>query len=495
MNCKTGHRWVGWLQAATLTAGVAIASTAHAQADGGVTGQQSGTVSVVNPLRSATLRTTSPTTKQHWISREDCVANVKLTFRVSVGSASMAASLYGYVGKSASSSSTTVQDSCLFNAARNDPARCKPLTVGVKNANLPLVVITAQELNALFGIEGCGEATPDDSAKPLSLQFYFLLEPLARDLVSGTDNFAVYDGAGIDVWGPTAPTSVQLISGDEELQLEFAGASGGDVTGFHFFSDDGTGLADGGVHSATSASGGSSSTATAGGSNTSTAATGAGGSTSAGAGGAGGTSTSSANSTSTGAGGAGGAGGASTSSASGTSTGGGAGGIGGAGGVSSTVAATTGAMMSAGVVGSGNTNACNPTMTAPTCVAASNLLVAGQVPDYERAGELLSIGTRGSITGLKNGQAYVVGVAAYDDVGNVGKLSELTCGTPQPVNSILRAYECGGGLEATGCGFCSVGGDRGASYTALVSAGLFVFGFAVRRSRRPRVASAARGAR
>jgi MYXO-CTERM domain-containing protein len=56
-------------------------------------------------------------------------------------------------------------------------------------------------------------------------------------------------------------------------------------------------------------------------------------------------------------------------------------------------------------------------------------------------------------------------------------------------------YKCRGGLTESGCGFCSVGGDQGVSYTALVSAGLFVFGFAVRRSRRPRVTSAARGAR
>ena len=151
--------------------------------------------------------------------------------------------------------------------------------------------------------------------------------------------------------------------------------------------------------------------------------------------------------------------------------------------------------MSTGVTGTGNTDACNPATAAPTCTAASNLLVAGQVPDFDRAGELLTVGTRGSITGLENGKAFVVAVAAVDEVGNVGKLSELACGVPQPVSSILRAYECGGGLGATGCGFCSVGGDQGVSYAALVSAGLFVFGFAVRRSRRPRAASAARGAR
>lgn len=488
-NSKSGHRlarpWGGWLWAAALTAGVAVAPTAHAQVDtdAGVTGQQSGSVSVVDPVRTVKLRTTSPNTRQHWISHQDCVDDVKLTFRVAVNSPNADTSLFAYVGKSASLSSTMVQDSCLYGIARNDPARCKELSVDSKNTGSPLVVITAKDLNTRFGIDICGEAASADSTGPISLQFYFLLQPGARDLGSN-DSYAIYENSGIDLWGPEAPTSLEVTSGDEELQLEFAGVTG--AVGFNFYSDDGTGVPDGGIPVTTSTSGGgSSSTATTGSSSTSAAATtGTGGSTSTGAGGA------SASSASTGAGGSGGAGGASASSTSA-----GAGGSGGVGGVSSTVAATTGTMMSAGVTSGGNVDACNPTSEQPVCVASSYLLVAGEVPTYERAGELRTTATKGSITDLKNGQAFVVAVAAYDDVGNVGKLSELKCGTPQPVDSILRVYKCKGGLTESGCGFCSVGGDQGVSFTALASAGLFVLGFAVRRSRRPRVTSAERGAR
>ncbi len=480
LNSKSGHQrarpWGGWLWAAALTAGVAVAPTAHAQVDtdAGVTGQQSGSVSVVDPVRTAKLRTTSPTTKQHWISYQDCVDNVKLTFRVTVSSPNANNSLVAYVGKSASLSSTMVQDSCLYNPARNDTARCKPLPVASKNTGSPLVVITAKDLNTRFGIDICGEDASADSTGAISLQFYFLLEPGARDLGSN-DSYAIYENSGIDLWGPEAPTALKVTSGDEELQLEFAGVTG--AVGYYFYSDDGTGVPDGGIPVTTSTSGGgSSSTAATGGSSTSAAATtGAGGSTSTGAGGAGGASSSSASSTSAGAGGSGG--------------------VGGVGGVSSTAAETTGTMLSSGVMGSGNTDACNPTSEQPVCMASSYLLVAGKVPTYEPVGELRTTSTQGSITDLKNGKAYVVAVAAYDEVGNAGKLSELKCGTPQPVDSILRVYKCRGGLTESGCGFCSVGGAQGVSFTALASAGLFVLGFAARRSRRPRVTSAERGAR
>jgi hypothetical protein len=179
------------------------------------------------------------------------------------------------------------------------------------------------------------------------------------------------------------------------------------------------------------------------------------------------------------------------SATSSASTGAGGSSVGGAGGA----ATTSGMNLSTGVTGAGNIDACGPAAAASACTAASFLLEAGKIPTAGETGDPLTTGTVSTITKLKNGEAVVVAVAAYDDVGNIGKLSELECGTPQPVLSILRAYECAGGFTETGCGFCSVGGNQGVSYTALVSAGLFVFGFAARRSRRRRVASASRGDR
>lgn len=490
-----------------LTVGVAFASTAHADDDAGsAPGQQAGTVSVINPTRNVQLRTTAPTTKQHWISHQDCVDDVELTFRVAVTSPSTNASVFAYVGKATTTSSTTVQDSCLYNKARNDLALCRPLELEVKtkNTGTPILIITAKQLMTYLGIENCGEGATGDDTAPLRVQFYFLLEPGAND-PGAIANYAIYEGTGVDLWGPEPPTNIVVTPGDEELQLSFtAGADpGADQIGYRFFIDDGT--SDAGAPMTSTTSGGTGGSTSGAGGTSATTTSGAGGGTSTSAG-----STTSSASSGAGVGGAGGAGGASTSTGVGgmggmsmttatssTSTGAGGSSAGGAGGMGGTnnASTTSGPNLSTGVTGAGNIDACSATAAAPVCTAASFLLSPGQVPTATPKGDPLVSGTVGTIGDLKNGQAVVVAVAAYDDVGNIGKLSELQCGTPLPVLSILRAYECSGGLTESGCGFCSVGGERGVSYTALVSAGLFVFGFAVRRSRRTRVASGARGAR
>lgn len=494
LNCKTGHRWGGWLQAATLAAGVAVASTAHAQ-DAGIgvaPGTQSGSVSVINPTRTTELRTIAPTKKQHWISYQDCLDDVELTFRVSVSPSSTLTSLEAYVGVATSAGSIDTPTSCLYDMARKNPALCKLLTVkgNTKNTSTPIIVVTAKQLNALFGIEGCGEGVAVDKTLPIDLQFYFLLEPGANNLGTN-DNYAIYNGSGIDLWGPNPPSDLLVTSGDEELQVSFAAGAdnSADLIGYRFFVDNGksgavapmTSATSGGTGGATAGVGGSSAVTTGagGGTPTSAGATTSSASSSTGAGGAGGASTS------TGVGGAGGMSTASASSSASTSASGS--GVGGAGG--------SGMNLSTGVTGAGDVDACSATAVVPVCTAASFLLIPGQVPTIKQTGDSLTTGTVGTIADLKNGEALVVAVAAFDEVGNVGKLSELQCATPLPVINILRAYECAGGFKESGCGFCSVGGDRGVSYTALISAGLFIFGFAARRSRRSRVASAARGDR
>jgi hypothetical protein len=501
---KTGHRrarpWGGWLRAATLTAGIALGATAHADVDAGATipGQQSGSVTVPAPTRSSTLRQT--VTKQNWISHKDCVDDMQLTFNVAVSAPSPSKVLLAYVSNSV--------DDCLQNSTRNDPARCRHIQVvpSTPTSAAPLVILKAQTLTELLGISNCGDDAADAglSTAPLSLKFYFLLAPPAEDLTVGTNDFAIYADSGIDLWGPEAPSDVVVTSGDEELQVSFTSGinTAGDQAGYYFFVDDGSGNA-GAPTSTTSAgstsagatstsvgasSGSGSSSSSSSAASSSAASSSAASSSASGAGGAGGAST-----------GVGGAGGASTSAGS-TSTAGGAGGTtsgSGAGGVVVNPASTTttGTPLSTGVVGSGNTDACNPTGEVATCVAASSVLVPGEVPDNTGTGEALTTGSVGSVTKLKNGTAYVVAVAAYDDVGNVGKLSDLQCGTPAPVDSFLRVYRCKGGTTESGCGFCSMSGERGNSFTALVSAGLIVFGFMARRSRRPRVAGGSRGAR
>ncbi len=55
---------------------------------------------------------------------------------------------------------------------------------------------------------------------------------------------------------------------------------------------------------------------------------------------------------------------------------------------------------------------------------------------------------------LINGHQYAVAVAAYDDDGNVGVLSQLGCQTPEPVVDFWTKYKEDGGLA--GGGFCSL---------------------------------------
>lgn len=142
------------------------------------------------------------------------------------------------------------------------------------------------------------------------------------------------------------------------------------------------------------------------------------------------------------AGGAGGAGGAtsattSATTAATTSATTGSGGAGGAGGGTTTsTTATTGSGTSSGTNGG-----------AADC--PSSVLVAGQIPDLAyQCGK--TNGASGNATGLTNGVTYAIGVAGYDNLGNVGKLSTMVCVTPGPVDDFFTLYKDAGG-KAGGC--------------------------------------------
>ncbi|MEO8799095.1 MAG: hypothetical protein ABI551_14500 [Polyangiaceae bacterium] len=59
-----------------------------------------------------------------------------------------------------------------------------------------------------------------------------------------------------------------------------------------------------------------------------------------------------------------------------------------------------------------------------------------------------------TLTGLKNGTHYVIGVASYDIVGNLGPMSIPGCDSPTPVSDFWNVYKNAGG--SGGGGFCSV---------------------------------------
>ncbi len=88
------------------------------------------------------------------------------------------------------------------------------------------------------------------------------------------------------------------------------------------------------------------------------------------------------------------------------------------------------------------------------------------------------------VTGLNNGQAYNVTVAAVDNYGNVGtSASPLACGQPAPVNDFWKLYRDSGGGAGGFCALEAVGTPAGSS-AALAAAGLFAGGLVRRRGRR-----------
>lgn len=113
----------------------------------------------------------------------------------------------------------------------------------------------------------------------------------------------------------------------------------------------------------------------------------------------------------------------------------------------------------------------------------SDFLVPGRLPTG-----LSSCGTsrspKGVASGLTNGVETTVGIAAFDAVGNLGKLSDLVCATPNPVDDFFKLYRQAGGQA--GGGFCSIGSLPEASLFGLGLLGTSM-ALVVRRRRRDAV--------
>ena len=82
---------------------------------------------------------------------------------------------------------------------------------------------------------------------------------------------------------------------------------------------------------------------------------------------------------------------------------------------------------------------------------------------------------------LTNNQEYAVAIAAYDDLGNVGPLSQVVCETPQIVDDFYEVYRREGGDG--GGGFCSIGADPAPRIALLF--GVSLLALYVRRRQRP----------
>ncbi len=155
----------------------------------------------------------------------------------------------------------------------------------------------------------------------------------------------------------------------------------------------------------------------------------------------------------------------------------GAAGAGGAAGGTGTggAAGATGTGGAAGAAGSTSTGN-------PDC--PSTALIAGERPDsaYECGSATGRLASDVTAKDLVNGTSYAVAVAATDTVGNSGVLSEVVCGSPQPVDDFYELYRRAGGKG--GGGFCSITHGQQSGLLVLLFAPLFALG--LRRWRRRR---------
>ncbi|MBI4954609.1 MAG: hypothetical protein HY908_21470 [Myxococcales bacterium] len=109
-------------------------------------------------------------------------------------------------------------------------------------------------------------------------------------------------------------------------------------------------------------------------------------------------------------------------------------------------------------------------------------LTPGEVPSAAFAcGSSVAANTgTGTVEGLETGVLYAFGVSGHDLVSNEGKLTELRCATPQPVDEFFKLYRDAGG-QAGGCRLA----DPAGGLTGLGAlAGLAGLALGLRRARR-----------
>ena len=125
---------------------------------------------------------------------------------------------------------------------------------------------------------------------------------------------------------------------------------------------------------------------------------------------------------------------------------------------------------------------------------ASKAIVADVMPDPGYASQLRASGPA-NISGLTNGTAYAVGVVARDKIGNIGRMSNVACGTPMAISDFFSIYRQEGGRAGGGC---TVAPPRdGAVAFAFGGLAMLGIGLAFRRRslRSARRASTSRGSR
>ncbi len=137
----------------------------------------------------------------------------------------------------------------------------------------------------------------------------------------------------------------------------------------------------------------------------------------------------------------------------------------------------------AGAAGAAGATSSEPVASGPVECATFDLTPGEFPPEEFLCGSASGRAARDGETdnSLTNETTYAVGIAATDVRGNVGLLSELTCGTPKEVTTFFEGYRESGGVG--GGGFCGIGGVP-ASGAFLTTLGAGALAWLTRRRRR-----------
>lgn len=352
------------------------------------------------------------------------------------------------------------------NVPSGAPAQQNPFTIKSREI--------ADKISSITYDEATGTCT-DSSGNPAARQVFLTVMLVKEDTDIDAsyavkfpvpDKFEIY----VDLTAPAPPTNITATSSEQAVVvgIENETPPPADLAGYYIYCDppaveDGGSaaagcsclnvgdLGGGGSAGSSAATTTSATTTTTAATTTTTTTTGGMGATGGmpGAGGAGGTGGM------TGAGGTGGAGGMGGSGAA-------MGGMGGSSGMSgttttsattTTTGATGGMGGSGGATGSGGDAACAPNIDAESGACTSCILSQGEDPpgDAYLCGEIKGTGPTGLASVLQNGRYNAVAVAAYDLLGNVGKLSVEKCALPTEVQDFYEEYRDRGGKGGGGC--------------------------------------------
>lgn len=393
-----------------------------------------------------------------WISKSDCDATDDiLGFTFTVPSSAVSGN---YLFEVWASESVT----CLLDAERHSVSnpKCKQIANlgAVKKTTIDAPIRSSDIANTLDGVENCVDSGSQTGTRKVNVSFLLLAKttedvPAANAVTypSGTIDIAV------DLLGPDPPSTVTASSSEAALAVDLTGSTPSqDTLGYYIYCDPPPtedASTNGGCDCVNAGAG----TATGGASVTTTTTT-----------------------TTTSAtmppppNGGGGAGGDLPQPAPG-GAGGAAAGAGGAGG------AAAGA---GGGTSSGSATCTTSNISDDVCVSC--ILKPGQDPptDAYLCGRISGTSTSGTAAILTNDRAYAVGVAAYDSLGNVGKLSPIDCDTPQAVSDFFETYREAGGKGGGGCAVSPR--FRTTSTLAPLGAAIAAITFALRRRKRSRAA-------